>query len=232
MSKNGRGTSFQDLKDQLSEKQGKGTNGHNSNGEYNHDHEANSQLNNHANPGLSRKDLVSLEAPIHSVVGAETQLGSQFHSETKVRHIINHDRTPGILLSLMLRGEEGLDTSESDMLKRIDDLQTLKTGAVSVSDPFLRSTESPLGDATMLPVLALEDLKDLNLPVPNWVGMNSTHTGFQVLQEAYQEGKCFGGKPQFKLPKIYRKAGLKRMPTQLSCWHCFGFLLLYLTVNA
>ena len=83
----------------------------------------------------------------------------------------------------------------------------------SVSDPVLGVTESPLGDATLLPVLALKDLKYLDGQVANWVGMNPTNTGFQLLQEAYQEGKWIGNRPQFALPKGFRKAGYTNLAT-------------------
>jgi hypothetical protein len=101
-----------------------------------------------------------------------------------------------------------------ELLKCLEAMRTLKTGTPSVSDPVLGVTESPLGDATMLPVLALKDLEYLNMPVANWVGMNPTNAGFQLLQEAYQEGKWFGGKPQFKIPKAYRKAGYKGLSAE------------------
>ena len=106
--------------------------------------------------------------------------------------------------------EEGL--AEEELYDHLVSTRAIKTGARSVSDPYLGRTESPLGDATLLPVLALKDLDHIGAPVGSWVGYTPTHCGFQYLQETYKEGKWLGRKPQFKLPKAYRTVGLQAVP--------------------
>jgi T5orf172 domain len=93
-----------------------------------------------------------------------------------------------------------------EMLRMHEFVKHTKTGALSVSDPACGISESPLGDATLLPVLTLDELKYLDTPVTNWIGFTPTHTGFQSLQEAYQNGEWHGRKPEFKLPKASRKS--------------------------
>ncbi|KAH7357554.1 hypothetical protein BKA66DRAFT_595273 [Pyrenochaeta sp. MPI-SDFR-AT-0127] len=160
-------------------------------------------------------EQISKDALLSSLIDMETPLGSRLHSETRVRHIFNHDNSPGILLRLMMCGQESSRTPrEADLLRRVECIKALRTGAVSVSDSKLGITESPLGDATMLPVLALKDLEYLNVPVANWVGMTPTNTGFQLLQDAYKEGKWVGNRPQFKLPKAFRKAGYETLSAE------------------
>ncbi|KIX94918.1 uncharacterized protein Z520_09228 [Fonsecaea multimorphosa CBS 102226] len=151
------------------------------------------------------------DTPISAIFGTDTHLGRMFHLETKVRHLWNPDKSPGPLLRSLLRQETESRSATEDLLKLHESVKTLKTGALSVSDPILGITESPLGDATMLPVLAIKDLKYLNPLVANWVGMSPTNAGFQYLQEAYASGKWFGSKPRFQLPKAYRRAGYKSL---------------------
>ena len=103
-----------------------------------------------------------------------------------------------------------------ELVKTIETVRATKTGAISVSDPELGISESPMGDATMLPVVTLEELKHFDAPVRNWVGYNPTHAGFQYLQEAYQSGKWMGRKPHFNLPKGFRKAGISKL-SDLPC---------------
>lgn len=69
--------------------------------------------------------------------------------------------------------------------KTLDTILATKTGSLSVSDLDLGISKSPLGDATLLPVLRLEELKYFNAPVSIWAGYNPTNAGFQYLQEAY-----------------------------------------------
>ncbi|KAF2813129.1 uncharacterized protein BDZ99DRAFT_250070 [Mytilinidion resinicola] len=134
----------------------------------------------------------------------------QVHPDTPLSLLINPDKTPGPLTVLTKRQRDDDEASRKDdwILKAFDSLKNIKTGAMSVSDPVLGISESPLGDATLLPVLALNDLKYLDAPVSNWVGMNPTNAGFQRLQEAYQRGEWVG-EPQFKLPKAFRRSGIK-----------------------
>lgn len=91
-------------------------------------------------------------------------------------------------------------------LEELKAIQDLKTGARTVSDTQQGVTESPMGDATLLPVLSLKAVKQMHAPARNWIGYNPTHEGFQYLQEAYQRGEWKGQLPQFKLPKLYRMA--------------------------
>jgi hypothetical protein len=163
-------------------------------------------------PGRSSNDPIDdLDTPISAIFSTDTCLGRMFHPETKLRHLLNPDKSPGPLLRSFQRQETESRDATKDMLKLVESLKTLKTGAVSVSDPILGVTESPLGDATMLPVLAINDLKYLNPLVTNWVGMNPTNAGFQYVQEAYASGKWFGSKPRFQLPKAYRRAGYESL---------------------
>jgi hypothetical protein len=93
-------------------------------------------------------------------------------------------------------------------------MNNLKTGGFSVGDPEQGITESPLGDATLLPVVSLDALKCLDAPARTWIGYNPTHQGFQMLQEAYQRGEWVGQIPQFKLPRGFRRAGTRPLRTQ------------------
>ncbi|KIW88478.1 uncharacterized protein Z519_11047 [Cladophialophora bantiana CBS 173.52] len=163
-------------------------------------------------PGRSYNDLVDdPDTRISAIFSTNTYLGRMYHPETKVRHLLNPDKSPGPLLRSFQRQVTESKAATKDILKLHESMKTLKTGAFSVSDPILGVTESPLGDATMLPVLAIKDLKYLNPLVANWVGMNPTNAGFQYIQEAYANGKWFGRKPRFQLPKAYRRAGYKSL---------------------
>jgi hypothetical protein len=103
----------------------------------------------------------------------------------------------------MQRAEEVSEYRSSNLFSHVG-FQNTKTGSWSVRDPVLGVTESPMGDATMLPVLALKHLGRIDPRAVIWVGMSPTNIGFQFLQEAYQKGKWFGDKPLFQLPKAYR----------------------------
>ncbi|KIW72509.1 hypothetical protein PV04_00694 [Phialophora macrospora] len=163
-------------------------------------------------PGISHNDRIEdLDAPISAYFSTATPLGRMYHPETKFRHLLKQDRSPGPLLRSFRRQEAESRAATRDMLKLHESMKTLKTGAFSVSDPILGVTESPMGDATMLPVLAIKDLKYLNPLVANWVGMTPTNVGFQYIQEAYANGKWMGRKPRFQLPKAYRRAGYKSL---------------------
>jgi hypothetical protein len=109
------------------------------------------------------------------------------------------------------RLEEENRAELEEMLRMHEFVKNTKTGALSVSDPALGISESPLGDATLLPVLTLDELNYLDTPVTNWIGFTPTHTGFQRLQEAYQNGEWHGRRPEFKLPKAFRKGHLRKV---------------------
>jgi hypothetical protein len=162
--------------------------------------------------GISLNDPIDdLDNPISTIFSTDTHLGRMFHPETKFRHLLKPDKSPGPLLRSFQRQKKESKAATRDLLKLHESMKTLKTGAFSVSDPILGLTESPMGDATMLPVLAIKDLKYLNPLVSNWVGMNPTNAGFQYIQEAYASGKWVGRKPRFQLPKAYRRAGYKSL---------------------
>lgn len=98
---------------------------------------------------------------------------------------------------------------KAELRRQMESTKNLTTGAYSVSHPQQGITESPLGDATLLPVISLSAVQRLDGPARTWIGYNPTHEGFQMLQEAYQRGEWRGDVPQFKLPRSLRnmKAG-------------------------
>lgn len=119
-----------------------------------------------------------------------------------------------ILTASNVPGPSNIETTESvsDRLKYLaeakdllDHMKSVKTGSMSVSDPELGVSESPLGDATLLPVISLEELASVHQSAKNWVGYDPTHAGFQLLQEAYQNWEWAGPRPQFRGPKMWRK---------------------------
>jgi hypothetical protein len=98
----------------------------------------------------------------------------------------NPDSTPIAHRTRSAAGLEEEDRAEVEEMLRMHELvKNTKTGALSVSDPAFGISESPLGDATLLPVLTLDELKYLDMLVTNWIGFTPKHTGFQRLQEAY-----------------------------------------------
>ncbi|CZR53715.1 uncharacterized protein PAC_03595 [Phialocephala subalpina] len=133
-------------------------------------------------------------------------------SESKIR------TDPG----LKPRSEGGSDSSKTydfdawkdKVFEEVKAIKNLKTGAISISDPEQGVTESPLGDATLLPVVSLKALRKMDAPARSWIGYNPTHEGFQFLQEAYQRGEWVGNIPQFKLPKAFRKAGITKLSAE------------------
>ena len=210
---NGKGISMHELSDKidaaaekLRDLQEKDRGGEGEDWMYDHSSRADIPIEGVLRSGTSLKDPIHPDSPISTLFGTDTPLSRMFHPETKVHHVLNQP-----LLRSIQRQEMDSKTVTEDLLKLFDSFKTLKTGAISVSDPILGVTESPLGDATMLPVLALKDLKYLNVPVANWLGMSPTNAGFQYVQEAYESGKWFGRTPRFQLPKVYRKAGYKSL---------------------
>lgn len=97
------------------------------------------------------------------------------------------------------------------VFKEMEGIRNIRTGSISVSDPVLGITESPMGDATLLPVVSLEVVRQMDAPARSWFGYTPTHQGFQLIQEAYQRGEWVGNSPQFKLPKAFRRAGWSRL---------------------
>ncbi|KAF3771042.1 hypothetical protein M406DRAFT_326445 [Cryphonectria parasitica EP155] len=87
-------------------------------------------------------------------------------------------------------GSEGRTTKDTDswkkeFLKKLEEVKSLETGSMS-----------------------------MDAPARDWVGYNPTHTGFQILQEAYEKGEWVGNLPQFKLPKAFRKAGITKLTAE------------------
>ncbi len=102
---------------------------------------------------------------------------------------------------------KGKQTERSTILKEhadlIDYVKSIKTGSMSVCNPEggVASCELPLGDATMLPVLKIKDLKYVGNWTRQMIGYNPTNAGFQGLQEAYQRGDWDGETPRIRRSK-------------------------------
>lgn len=107
-----------------------------------------------------------------------------------------------------------LDDWKKKLFTEMEAIKNLKTGCISVSDPEQGITESPLGDATLLPVISLEALSKMDAPARNWIGYNPTHQGFQLLQEAYQRGEWTGHPSQLWSSDFFRKAQKGKSSTQ------------------
>jgi hypothetical protein len=75
-------------------------------------------------------------------------------------------------------------------------LNAVKTGSRSVTNPEPGTMESPMGNATMLPVLKLSELEHVSQPVMRFLGYDGTNYGFQFVQEAYQRGDWDGNFPR------------------------------------
>jgi hypothetical protein len=97
--------------------------------------------------------------------------------------------------------------------KLAEHLKAIQTGCLSVSSPDLGISESPLGDATLLPVVTIKELKHFNGQAKLGIGYNPTHAGFQFLQEAYQRGEWEGPLPRFKRAKGPRLFGPGKSPS-------------------
>ncbi|KAF4626594.1 hypothetical protein G7Y89_g11564 [Cudoniella acicularis] len=93
-------------------------------------------------------------------------------------------------------------------------LGSIKTGCMSVSSPDLGVSESPMGDATLLPVVTLKGLEHFNGQAKLGIGYNPTHIGFQFLQEAYQRDEWEGPLPRFERPKGPRFFSASKPPSQ------------------
>ncbi|KAE9370173.1 hypothetical protein N431DRAFT_426603 [Stipitochalara longipes BDJ] len=93
-------------------------------------------------------------------------------------------------------------------------LQAIKTGCLSVSSPDLGVSESPMGDATLLPVVTIEELTHFEGQAKLGIGYNPTHEGFQFLQEAYRRGEWEGPRPCFKRPKGPRFFDTTKSPSK------------------
>ncbi|KAL5353014.1 hypothetical protein ACLOAV_001043 [Pseudogymnoascus australis] len=95
----------------------------------------------------------------------------------------------------------------------VEHIKAIQTGCLSVSSPSLGISESPLGDATLLPIVTIKELKHFNSQAKLSIGYNPTHSGFQFLQEAYQRGKWEGPLPRFKRIKEPRLFGPGKLPS-------------------
>ena len=135
-----------------------------------------------------------------------------FHPATPNSYMMAPEGSSGPLVDFLQRQQKEEDSAQEEFRYQLASTRAIKTGARSVSDPYLGRTESPLGDATLLPVLALKDLDHIGGMVGGLVGYTPTHCCFLYLQEVYKEGQRLGQKPQFKLPKAYRTAGLRVVP--------------------
>lgn len=151
------------------------------------------------------------DLPLSGILSSDTEWRRAYHPETRLRHVTNLDGSPGPLAHLIQSSHEWEELNREEENKLIESFKNLKTGAPSVTDPDVAAAESPLGDATLLPIIHLRDLKYMNPPAKNWVGLTPTHAGFQYVQQAYQDGKWYGARPDFKLPKAYRRLGYKTM---------------------
>jgi hypothetical protein len=84
-----------------------------------------------------------------------------------------------------------------EVIRILGHLNTTTTGARSVINPSPGTEDSPIGNATMIPVLELLDLQNVSNPVQTWIGYDRTNMGFQLIQEAYRRGE-WGDFPRFK----------------------------------
>ena len=86
-----------------------------------------------------------------------------------------------------------------DVIGVLGHLNATTTGARSVVNPRPGTTDSPIGNATMIPVLGLQDLQNVSDPVRTWIGYDGTNMGFQAIQEAYRRGE-WSDFPRFTKP--------------------------------
>ncbi len=89
----------------------------------------------------------------------------------------------------------------------------IKTGSLSDSSPDLGISQSPMGDATLLPVVSIEELEYFDGNAKLGIGYNPTNSGFQFVQEAYQRGEWEGSLPRFKRPKGLRLFRTTKSPS-------------------
>jgi hypothetical protein len=115
--------------------------------------------------------------------------------------------------ALFLRGGE--------VLKYI---RSIRTGFISVSDPELGISESPLGDATLLPVLKMSELRYLDGWTKMLIGYTPTHSGYQFLQEAYQNGEWNGETPLSQTIRRTRRLPEQEGPAARPGSRCLHFL--------
>ena len=86
-----------------------------------------------------------------------------------------------------------------DVIGFLGHLNATTTGARSVINSRPGTTDSPIGNATMIPVLGLLDLRNVSDPVRTWIGYDRTNMGFQAIQEAYRRGE-WSDFPRFTKP--------------------------------
>lgn len=151
------------------------------------------------------------DALLSATLPPDAEWRRAYHPETQLRHLWNPDGSPGPLTRLLLHPNLG-QRLDSEMMRKLDEsIRSLKTASSPVSKPDVAVNESPWGDATLLPIIHIRDLEYMSSAARNWLGMTPTHVGFQYMQQAYQDGKWYGARPDFKLPKAYRRAGYKTL---------------------
>ncbi len=176
--------------------------------------------------GSYKGSFVSLQDALRDCRNSGRPLEIHDFQRAIERFISSDAKTPPDVMAAVTRhSEPEMQPDSSDLhreheawkeqlRRQVESIKNLKTGGFSVSDPEQGITESPLGDATLLPVLSLMTLACLDVPARAWIGYNPTHQGFQMLQEAYQRGEWVGQIPQFKLPRAFRKAGTAGLQAQ------------------
>lgn len=134
------------------------------------------------------------------------------HPGTLKSSIFGPGHSVGPLWHLVSRRGKEEASARGNVFSHILSNRSVKTGARSVCDRYLGRTESPLGDATLLPVLSLKDLDQMGSQVSGWVGYTPIHCGFQYLQEKFDQGLWAGENPLFKQPKAFRRAEHQSAP--------------------
>lgn len=86
-----------------------------------------------------------------------------------------------------------------EVIRILEHLNATTTGARSIINPAPGTEDSPLGNATMIPVLGLLDLRYVSAPVKTYIGYDITNMGFQLVQEAYRRGE-WTDFPSFRRP--------------------------------
>lgn len=158
------------------------------------------------------RDGIPKDTLMHDLVGRDTPFGLSLHPSVTIGHFLNPGSLDESLCDILQCRDLDSEIAIGDMEKFCERFQTIQTGCASVSDPVLGITESPLGDATLLPILACSDLELLHPSAANWLGISPTHAGFQYVQEAYQAGKWTGRLPRFRLPKHWEEAWNQSSP--------------------
>lgn len=125
-----------------------------------------------------QEQRIDPDQPFGSLADKDTRLGRMFHPATPIQYIMSPEGTYSPLSILLQRQQEEERLAQEEFLDHVHSTRAIRTGARSVSDPTVGKTESPLGDATLLPVLGLKDLDHIGAVVGSWVGYTATHCGF------------------------------------------------------